>query len=95
MRLMRLAKARTDKKPLPKMMLPTNEEDAEPTTALGVDEEMEHMSQERSNAKKAHRAPVYESGVKPKYVNHRGLVKKLVRRLESDDAELQDLRSNR
>lgn len=73
MRLLRLAKARTDKKPLQKVLLPTIEEDAEPTTALGVDSEYEHMSQERSNAKKAHRAPIYESGAK-KYVNQRGLV---------------------
>jgi len=55
------------------VLLPTIEEDAEPTTVLGVDLEYEHMSQERSNAKKAHRAPIYESGAK-KYVNQRGLV---------------------
>ena len=52
------------------------------------------MNQERYNAKKAHRVPVYESGCK-KNLNHRGLVKKLVRRLESDDADLQELRSHR
>lgn len=90
MRLMRLAKARTDKKPLPKVLLPTIEEDAEPPTAHRLDEEYDHMKRERSNAKRGHRMPAYgsdnESAGKSKDVNSRGLVKKLVRRLESDDA---------
>ena len=94
MRMMRLAKARTDKKPLPKVLLPTIQEDAEPPTDNRLDEEYDHMNEGRANAKRAYNVPVYGSEQKKK-VEHRGLVKKLVRRLESDEADLQDLRSHR
>ena len=52
------------------------------------------MNEERANAKRQYNVPVYGSEQKKK-VEHRGLVKKLVRRLESDEADLQDLRSHR
>lgn len=92
MRLMRLAKARTDKKLLPKAVLPIIQED-EPSKA---DEEYEHMRRERDQAKRNRSPPATD--VKPKQkpkmdLQPRVIVKKLVRRLESDDSEVIELRS--
>lgn len=92
MRLMRLAKARTDKKPLPKALLPVIQED-EPSR---VDEEYEHMRREHDQAKRNRSPPATD--VKPKLkpkmdLQPRAIVKKLVRRLEYDDSEVLELRS--
>lgn len=96
MRLLRLAKARTDKKPLPKALLPTIQEYDEPRA--GEDRydstEQEYMQAQRQAAKKK-QMPGYgsdgecETKKKPNLeVMSRGLVKKLVRKLETDDVEL-------
>lgn len=99
MRLQRLAKAQTDKKkPLPRVLLPTIQEDNDTH-----DEEYDHMNRERSNARKNVKPLGYGSendcsGKKKQpngSISSRGLVKKLVRKMESDDSEIHELRSHR
>ena len=96
MRLLRLAKARTDKKPLPKALLPTIQENDEPRADEDKYDSMEqeYMQVQRQAAKKK-QMPGYgsdsecEKKKKPNLeVMSRGLVKKLVRKLETDDTEL-------
>lgn len=98
MRLQRLAKARTDKKPLPKALLPTIQEsqDDEPRTDEDKYDSMEqdYMRAQRQAAKKKQPVTiVYGSdsecdNKKSREVMSRGLVKKLVRKLENDEVEL-------
>lgn len=68
-----------------------------------LDEEYEHMNRARSHARKNLKLPGYGSEndcsgqKKPKVgsISSRGMVKKLVRKMESDDSEIHELRSHR
>lgn len=86
---------------MPKVLLPTIDEDAEPPTAKRLDEEYEHMRRERSNVKRVISMPAYGSDnetsgkKKSKEAMSRGLVKKLVRKMNTEDPDLCELRSQR